>query len=248
MKFTGHKRNNIWEEEPTEDAIIELGKEIMVLKNEIKITKKKDEEKDKLINIILEQNRELKKTVEELKETVEESKETIEELKETVEELKEKNYYLKREIDDLYPIAFSCKLRKLLKKLLQYMVNDPVLSSGLIRIEKDIYFLKWPTELNSLYFSKYDIIDAFNLLLDIIKSYSLDCDYRAHYINKNALFQNSLRKRINVFGNYKDFFRFFNFDEKYQDILIKLIPAYFFETIDNYTFEEKISSLMSKIK
>ena len=49
-----------------------LGKEIL------KIIKKKDEEKDKLINTILEQNT----------------------------KLKEKNNYLERKIEDLYPIAF----------------------------------------------------------------------------------------------------------------------------------------------
>ena len=127
-------------------------------------------------------------------------------------------------------------------------MNDPVLSSGLIRIEKNILFLRIPEELYSFPFFRFDIIKAFNFLLDIIQSFSSDCDFTAQYVNKKSLYQNSLKRRINVFENYKDFFRFFDFDKKYQDILIKLIPPNFFETIDNYTFEEKFSSLMSKIK
>ena len=248
MKFTGHKRQHISEEDPTEDAIKELSKEILVLKNEIKIIKKEDEEKDKLSNIILEQNIELKETVAKLKETVAKLKETVAKLKETVEELKEENNYLKRKIDDFYPIVFCCQLRKLLRKLLEYIVNDPVLSSGLIKIKKEILFLRIPEELNSLHFYKFDIIKAFNFLLDVIQSFSYECDFRAHYVNRKALYQNSFKRKIKVFGNYRDFFRFFDFDKKYQDILIKLIPTNFFETIDNYTFEEKFSSLLSKIK
>ena len=227
MKFTGHKRNHMSDEDPTEDAIKKLYEDVIILKNELKTIKKEDKEKDKLINTILEQNKELK---------------------ETVEDLKEKNNYLERKIDYIYPIAFSCQLRKLLKKLMEYIVNDPVLSSGLIRIKKEILFLRMPKELDSLHFDNYDIFNAFNFLLDIIQSFSLDCDYTAHYVEKKALYRNILKKRINVFGNYKDFFSFFNFDEKYQNILIKLIPPNFFETIDNYTIEEQLSSLISKIK
>ena len=120
--------------------------------------------------------------------------------------MKEKNNYLERKIEDLYPIAFSYQLRKLLRKLLEYIMNDPVLSSGLIRIEKNILFLRIPEELYSLPFLRFDIIKAFNFLLDIIQSFSSDWDFTAHYVNKKALYQNSLKSKINVFENYKDFF------------------------------------------
>ena len=268
MRFSGHKRNRTPEEghkENTQDfqqQLENLHKEIKVLKIDIKRLKDKDEKKDHLITTILKENKILKdiailneKNILELKYFNDELKNNIKELKDDNEELENKNGYLERKIDKLererdklYAIVFSCQLRKLLKKLLEFIFNDPFLSSGLEMIGKDIHFLLLPKELSSLNFDKYDIIEALDLLLDIIQSFTSKCDYTINYVNKEARSQIELRKRINVFDSYEEFFSFFDINKNYQDILIKLIPTYLFESIDNFTFEEKFSSLISKIK
>ena len=80
-----------------------------------------------------------------------------------------------------------------------------------------------------------------------MQSYHLDCDHKMYYADKNEI-KVILRKRINIFIILLNFLDFFNIDKKYEDILIKFIPPYLFYSIDNYIFEGKISSLLSKIK
>lgn len=232
MKNLSHKRKRPQEETHKEDNnemkqnLEELKQMVEIFQKEIENVKKKDEEKDELIDIILQKNKMFE---------------------ESIIKLKEKNRILEEEFSKIYPVALSCQLRKLLKKLFEFIVNDKYLSSGLSKIGAQVYFII-PKEFYSGNFSKYDTIRVFTLLLQIIQSYPLDCDYKINYVDKNAFFHAHLRKRINIFNNYSEFFRFFNIDKKYEEILIKYIPHYLFYSIDNYTFEEKMSSLISKIK
>ena len=239
MKKLSRKRKRPQEEAHKENDnemkknLEELKENIEFLKKEIESLKQSYEKIDELINIILQKNIEVE--------------ESIFNLKKDNKLLKEKNQILEKEFDKIYPVALSCQLRKLLKKIFEFIVNDRYLSSGLIKIGTEVYFIM-PNEYYSSYFSRHDMIQAFTLLLQIIQSYTLDCDHIIHYIDKNATFQDYLRKRINIFNNYSEFFRFFNIDKKYEEILIKYIPPYLFYSIDNYTFEEKMSSLIMKIK
>jgi len=235
MKNLSHKRKRPQEETHKEDNnemkqnLEELKQMVEILQKEIEIVKKKDEEKDELIDIILQKNKMFE--------------ESIINLKKDNEELKEKNRILEEEFSKIYPVTLSYQLRKLLKKLFEFIVNDKYLCSGLSKIGTQVYFFI-PKEFYSGNFSKHDIIRAFSLLLQIIQSYPLDCDYKIYYVDKNVFFHTYLRKRINIFNNYSEFFRFFNIDKKYEEILIKYIPHYLFYSIDNYTFEEKMSSLI----
>lgn len=260
MSYSSRKRKRSQEDVPKEDDkeiqqnLEQLNKQLSLLKNEIVRLKQKDEKKDELINIILEKNKNINESIDKLKkdnkflkDIVSINQKVIKAHEKTINELKEENGLLSKEIEKLYPIAFSCQLRKLLKKILEYIVKDGFLSSSLTLIGKEVQFIL-PNDYSSQYFSRSDIMQAFKLLLHIIQFYTLDCDYKIHYVDKNAIFQIYLRKRINVFNNYTEFFKFFNIDKKYEDILIKHIPPYLFYSIDNYTFEEKVSSLISKIK
>jgi hypothetical protein len=239
MKNLSHKRKHPQEEAHKEDDnemkqnLEELNEDIEFLKKEIKSLKQSNEEKDELIKIILQKNTKIE--------------ESIINLKKDNNLLRDKNHILEKEFAKIYPVALSCQLRKLLKKIFEFIVNDRYLSSGLKKIGTEVYFIM-PNEYYSSYFSRHDIIQAFTLLLQLIQSYLLDCDNKIHYVDKNAIFKDYLRKRINIFNNYSEFFRFFNIDKKYEEILIKYIPPYIFYSIDNYTFEEKMSSLISKIK
>ena len=246
MKNLSHKRKRPQEEAHKEDYnemkqnLEELNEDIEFLKKEIKSLKQSNEEKDELIKIILQKNTKIEESIINLKKD-------NNLLRKTIKELKDKIHILEKELAKIYPVALSFQLRKLLKKIFEFIVNDRYLSSGLKKIGREVYFIM-PNEYYSSYFSRHDIIQAFIFLLQIIQSYLLDCDNKIHYVDKNAIFQDSLRKRINIFNNYSEFFRFFNIDKKYKEILIKYIPPYLFYSIDNYTFEEKMSSLISKIK
>jgi hypothetical protein len=278
MKNLSHKRKRPQEEAHKEDYnemkqnLKELNEDIEFLKKEIKSLKQSNEEKDELIKIILQKNTKIeesiiiivdkamfgflfmvllkyfknKKCFLNIQENINLKKDNNL-LRKTIKELKDKNHILEKELAKIYPVALSFQLRKLLKKIFEFIVNDRYLSSGLKKIGREVYFIM-PNEYYSSYFSRHDIIQAFIFLLQIIQSYLLDCDNKIHYVDKNAIFQDSLRKRINIFNNYSEFFRFFNIDKKYEEILIKYIPPYIFYSIDNYTFEEKMSSLISKIK
>lgn len=233
----------------------EIDDKINVLKHEIDLLNNKEKEKDKLINRILKENEILLKQNEIISKRNEIHSRNIQLLndliylnKKMIKELKEENDDLKMKINELYPIVFGCKLIKLLKKLLEYMVNDPELSSGLIKVQNKVHLLrKLPSFDLLLDFGLYEILVSFNKLLEIIQSYSSECDGTIHYVNKNAVNNSCLRKRIKVFENNQDFFSYFNFSEKQRKILTKFIPPYLFETIDNWTFEEKMSKLLTKI-
>lgn len=61
-----------------------------------------------------------------------------------IKNLIEENEKLKNKIEELIPIVFGCKISKLLKKILEYIINDPDFSSSLIRINNELSFGRVP--------------------------------------------------------------------------------------------------------
>ncbi len=229
------------EEQPNNQYLKLLSKEINILKNEINTLKLKDKEKEKLMNNMILDIVNLKNSNQVLKDII-----SIDNKK--IKKLIEENEKLKIKIEVLTPIVFGFKISKLLKKILEYIINDPDLSSGLININNKISFGRVPKVLFSLNFDIFYIIDSLNKILEIIFSYSSKCDCRIHFVKKEAINNINYRERIPVFNNHKDFFNFFGINELHRNILTKLIPLDLFISIDNYSFEEKTSSLLTKIK
>ena len=246
FNYSGKKRNYSTEKQNKEKATLE---------HEMKKIKKKDEQEIKILKSLLEFYKKTTKMRRKINDELKEIEQSYQKLIESNQHLIDISLRQAKEIKDLEnemkefsPIVFGYKICKLLKKLLEYIVNDSDLSPGLIKIDNEIYFLRVPKKCFSLNYNISDIIGALNKILRIIFFNTSDCDYKMHYVHREARLNKNLRERIPVFNHYKEFFKFFRINELYENILITLIPRYLFTTIDNYSFEEGNDSLLSKIK
>ena len=166
--------------------------------------------------------------------------------REIINELINKNKELGQKVDELYRFSFSAKLRKLLKKLLEYIIKKYI---RYMKYEKDkntLYFIESPIQ--GLYGRKAnETINALNEILGIIFSYSKKSDYTIHFVSKKAEKNKVFKEDIIVFEKYKNFSEFFKLSKNCEKILINLIPEKYFTIIDNSDFEKKIPYLISKL-
>jgi uncharacterized coiled-coil protein SlyX len=135
-------------------------------------------------------------------------------------------------IAELSDFVFQAKLRKILKKMLGYIVFDKYLSKYLHFDTKERIwsFISVPEEININGISSSQVLDALNTLLKIIFTYTTNASYTIHFVNKEAISDIRLKKKIEVFNNFKEFFRYFKI-ENLQNILTKIIPLHYFTTI-----------------
>ena len=166
--------------------------------------------------------------------------------REIINELINKNKELGQKVDELDRFSFSAKLRKLLKKLLEYIIKKYI---RYMKYEKDknkLYFIESPIQ--GLYGRKAnETINALNEILGIIFSYSKKSDYTIHFVNKKAEKNKVFKEDIIVFEKYKNFSEFFKLSKNCEKILINLIPEKYFTIIDNSDLEKKIPYLISKL-
>lgn len=155
---------------------------------------------------------------------------------------KEEIYRLKNEVKSLSSYAFSGQLRKLLKNLLNYLIECFKESIAYDKINKKFVFFESP-------YSEKDIdsIKALNSLLEIIFYHSTKSDYIVHYIDKKATINKEYTKKITVFKNANAFFDYFKISKKEGNILLKYIPEEYLTSIDNVKFELKIPEILSKL-
>ena len=166
--------------------------------------------------------------------------------REIINELINKNKELGQKVDELDRFSFSAKLRKLLKKLLEYIIKKYI---RYMKYEKDkntLYFIESPIQ--GLYGRKAnETINALNEILGIIFSYSKKSDYTIHFVSKKAEKNKVFKEDIIVFEKYKNFSEFFKLSKNCEKILINLIPEKYFTIIDNSDFKKKIPYLISKL-
>ena len=166
--------------------------------------------------------------------------------REIINELINKNKELGQKVDELDRFSFSAKLRKLLKKLLEYIIKKYI---RYMKYEKDkntLYFIESPIQ--GLYGRKAnETINALNEILGIIFSYSKKSDYTIHFVSKKAEKNKVFKEDIIVFEKYKNFSEFFKLSKNCEKILINLIPEKYFTIIDNSDLEKKIPYLISKL-
>ena len=231
---------------PKRESLEQLSNKMSRLKNQVdelsEIVKKNTEDKNTLrikLNELSNENIILKQKIDEL----EQKNHTLEnEITKLKKERKEDTLKIK----DLSEFIFIAKLRKLLKKMLEFIVNCDYLSKALKYENNKLYFIKVPQELTILGFDNSDIISALNKILEIIFAYSSNCDFRVHFVDKNAQKDYKYRHNLIVFNSYKEFFNYFKI-EKYEDIITKIIPIHYLTCIDNYSFDVKIPELLGKI-
>ena len=113
--------------------------------------------------------------------------------------------------------------------------------------ERGWYFISVPKEININGISSSQILDALNTMLRIIFTYTTNTSYTIHFVNKEAISDIRLKKKIEVFNNFQEFFRYFKI-ENLQYILTKIIPLPYFTTIYNTEFDLKLSKIMEKAR
>ena len=201
----------------------------------------------KYIYYLKDENENLKKEMKDLKNENSLLKLQTKRDEENIDELFYDVDALRSEVKELSRFVFKAKLRKLLKKLLEYILknyfNSYMIYNGR---DKRVSFKKAPEILKIYGESEDDSKAALNEILYIIFHYSKIIDYTLHFANKDAIEKKAIKKNIVVFQKYEDFFDYFKISEKNAKILIKVIPKEYFMNINDAGFDEKLSTLLYK--
>jgi len=206
----------------------------------------KHEEDRKYINQILFQREEDKRKIDDLKFQNLKNKFYINELLIENKSLKNKINWMEKKMYDLVKYEFEIKLRKLLKKLIEYIFNKYFNDYMFYdEMKNKVFFYRSPKYIKDV--SEKTIINALNEMLKILFYETKEGDYLVHFVNQNEKLGNRFYKKEKLFKNSKDFFIHFGLSQ-YENILIQIIPEEYFTTIDNLDFKIKISNLIKKHK
>jgi len=166
-------------------------------------------------------------------------------------ELRQEIKALDVQVKELDKYFFAGKLRKLSKKLIEYIIKQFYFSSmksmkyGSF---KRIYFVKVPPNFSHLNCVKdKDIIDALNRMLELLFSKAKSNDLVIHFFDAKANQDDSLKKKYSVFKNKDEFFRYFNIIGKDKIIIDKIFPEDYLTIIDNTSEDISIKSLLNVI-
>ena len=177
-------------------------------------------------------------------------REEIRKLKSNISYLLEKRKYdiqligkLSAKVDKLYEFKFAAKLRKLLKKLLEFVVDNYNKYIIYDELRKKFYFTDLPIILNSFESKKVDTLNSLNNFLDIILYYANKSSFTIHFVRNSASNVND----IIVFEKSVDFFQYFGICRNDEKILTTLIPEKYYTNINDADFDKKISELISKV-
>ena len=137
---------------------------------------------------------------------------------------------LEDKVKSLSIYVFKAKLRKLLKKLLEYIVKNYFHFIRFNKHENKIYF-KFAPYISGL--TEYEIITALNSMLKVIFHNITLNNYIIHFVDEQAFFNESAKKDIEVFSKSENFFEYFHISMLHEKIIKELIPEHYFTTINN---------------
>ena len=137
---------------------------------------------------------------------------------------------LEDKVKSLSIYVFKAKLRKLLKKLLEYIVKNYFHFIRFNKHENKIYF-KFAPYISGL--TEYEIITALNSMLKVIFHNITLNNYIIHFVDEQAFFNESAKKDIKVFSKSENFFEYFHISMLHEKIIKELIPEHYFTTINN---------------
>ena len=137
---------------------------------------------------------------------------------------------LEDKVKSLSIYVFKEKLRKLLKKLLEYIVKKYFHFIRFNKHENKIYF-KFAPYISGL--TEYEIITALNSMLKVIFHNITLNNYIIHFVDEQAFFNESAKKDIKVFSKSENFFEYFHISMLHEKIIKELIPEHYFTTINN---------------
>ena len=188
--------------------------------------------------------KELIKEINDLKLDNKELRMLIEALHRKNDSLEKENEKHEKEIDLISQFVFIAKLRKLLKKLLQYIIKRYFYDYMKYNPNnKKIYFNKAPLIYE---LSNYKIIKAMNKMLEIIFKNVKENNFVVHFVDKEAIKNEEFKKNVEVFQKSKDFFNYFKIQKSQENIIKQLIPSYYFTVIDNLSFDLNIENQLIK--
>ena len=238
--------------------IMQLNMDILIserekdLKNIDNLRKYTNELKDKIdedrkyINQLLFQREEDKRKIDDLIFNKLKNEYYMNELLMQNKSLKDRMKMMEIKLSDLVKYEFEIKLRKLLKKLIGYILDtyyDDYM--GYNEIKKKVYFRRSPKYIKGE--TVGTIIKALNQMLEILFYETKEGDDLVHFVNPYAKFGNRFQQQEKLSKNSKDFFIHFGLSQ-YENILNQIIPEEYFTTIDNLDFKIKISNLIKKHK
>ena len=153
---------------------------------------------------------------------------------------------LSNQVEELNQFHFQVKLRKLLKRLIEYLLSKfyPEYMQ-LNKLTKKIEFSQFPLgEFNFELKNRPKIINILNELLDKIFVGAKNRDYIVHFVEPRAVVDENYQRYIRVFNNPYEFFKYFDINSDDGTILIQIIPKSLFMEIDNFRFEKNIKELI----
>ena len=153
---------------------------------------------------------------------------------------------LSNQVEELNQFHFQVKLRKLLKRLIEYLLSKfyPEYMQ-LNKLTKRIEFSQFPLgEFNFELKNRPKIINILNELLDKIFVGAKKRDYIVHFVEPRAVVDVNCQRYIPVFQDPYEFFNYFDINSDDGTILIQIIPMSLFMEIDNFKFEKNIKELI----
>ena len=157
---------------------------------------------------------------------------------------------LQDQVKELNEFHFQTKLRKLVKKLIEFLFDEfypDYMSYSIITKKMKFYGFpffrfgfKWNDEMK--------IINTLNGLLDKIFARSKNNNNIFHFVVPRTEKDAKFRRYIWIFKDDYDFFEYFGINEIDRHILLKIIPREYFMNIDNFQFDKSIKDLISNFK
>ena len=154
------------------------------------------------------------------------------------------------QVKELNEFHFQAKLRKLVKKLIEFLFDEFYPDYMFYNIiTKKMKFYRFP--IFRFGFKRNDenkIIDTLNDLLDKIFARAKNNDCIVHFVDPRTEKDATFRRYIWVFKEDYYFFEHFEIDEIERHILLKIIPREYFMKIDNFKFDKSIKELISNFE
>ncbi len=163
---------------------------------------------------------------------------------------KKENKALQEEIKEIKDFQFHGKLRKLVKKLIEYMIEKYYKNyMEYNRHDNILFFIDLPEKLflnlNKSY--KRYTINLLNKMIEKICIKKKRSDNVIHLFNPKVFQKPELLKKYTVFNNHDEFFKYFGMKKDEGDVISNIIPKKYFTKIDNSSMDETIFKLIKNL-
>lgn len=155
------------------------------------------------------------------------------------------------QVKELNKYFFAGKLRKLSKKLIEYIIKNfyysYMKSMKSNSSKKRIYFVKAPRLSSLNWATDNDIIDALNRMLEKLFSKAKSNDLVIHFFDVKANKEYSLKKIYSVFKNKDEFFNYFKIIGNDKKIIDIIFPEDYLTIINNTSEDISIKNILNVI-